>query len=143
MPGWVYCWLWRRDAAPDLHSHLTPPSQTPTCQVGGILRIAHCGGLHVPQLNKIVDALNFIAKLLHRRIRWDTETLGCVPSLSSIPSMEQRLLTDAFQVGGQAGRGVAAGDATAAEQSQRRLGACRPAGQLLCRSCLGISVADI
>jgi hypothetical protein len=65
--------------------------------VGGILRIAHCGGLHVPQLNKIVDALNFIAKLLHRRIRWDTETLGCVPSLSSIPSMEQRLLTDAFQ----------------------------------------------
>ena len=69
-------------------------------QVGGILRIAHCGGLHVPQLNKIVDALNFIAKLLHRRIRWDTETLGCVPSLSSSPSMEQRLLTDTFPVGG-------------------------------------------
>lgn len=65
--------------------------------VGGILRIAHCGGLHVPQLNKIVEALNFVAKLLHRRIRWDTETLGCVPSLSSIPAMEQRLLTDAFQ----------------------------------------------
>lgn len=76
-----------------------PPHSTPLChQVGGILRIAHCGGLHVPQLNKIVEALNFVAKLLHRRIRWDTETLGCVPSLSSIPAMEQRLLTDAFQV---------------------------------------------
>jgi len=132
--------LWRRDAAPDLHSHLTPPSQTPACQVGGILRIAHCGGLHVPQLNKIVDALNFIAKLLHRRIRWDTETLGCVPSLSSIPSMEQRLLTDAFQVRGQAGWGVGECDATAAEKAQRRPGACRPAACLPSHSCLGIEV---
>lgn len=67
--------------------------------MGGILRIAHCGGLHVPQLNKLIEALNFVAKLLHRRIHWDTETLGCVPSLSSIPAMEQRLLTDALQVG--------------------------------------------
>lgn len=65
--------------------------------VGGVLRIAHCGGLHMPQLNKLIDALNFVAKLLHRHIRWDTETLGCVPSLSSIPSVEQRLLTDAMQ----------------------------------------------
>ncbi|KAL4419285.1 hypothetical protein ABPG77_008335 [Micractinium sp. CCAP 211/92] len=65
--------------------------------VGGILRIAHCGGLHVPQLNKLIDAINFVAKLLHRRIRWDTETLGCVPSLSSIPAYDQRLLTDALQ----------------------------------------------
>ncbi|KAL4424092.1 hypothetical protein ABPG75_001393 [Micractinium tetrahymenae] len=65
--------------------------------VGGILRIAHCGGLHMPQLNKLIEAINFIAKLLHRRIRWDTETLGCVPSLSSIPAMDQRLLTDALQ----------------------------------------------
>lgn len=68
--------------------------------MGGILRIAHCGGLHVPQLNKLIDAINFVAKLLHRRIRWDTETLGCVPSLSSIPAYDQRLLTDALQVGG-------------------------------------------
>ena len=67
-------------------------------QVGGILRIAHCGGLHVPQLNKLIDAINFVARLLHRHIRWDTEPLGCVPSLSSIPSQEQRLLTDAMQV---------------------------------------------
>ena len=63
-----------------------------------MLRIAHCGGLHIPQLNKLIDALNFVAKLLHRPIHWDTETLGCVPSLSSIPSMEQRLLVDALQV---------------------------------------------
>ena len=69
-------------------------------QVGGILRIAHCGGLHVPQLNKLIDAINFVARLLHRHIRWDTETLGCVPSLSSIPTQEQRLVTDAMQVGG-------------------------------------------
>lgn len=76
-------------------------------QVGGILRIAHCGGLHVPQLNKLIDAINFVARLLHRHIRWDTETLGCVPSLSSIPSQEQRLLTDAMQVrwGGAGGGG--------------------------------------
>jgi hypothetical protein len=66
--------------------------------VGGVLRIAHCGGLHVPLLNKLVDALNLVAKLLHRRIRWDTETAGCDPSLSSIPTMEQRLLTEALQV---------------------------------------------
>lgn len=91
------CWKWSQDCWPC--SALPTSHPTPLChQVGGILRIAHCGGLHVPQLNKIVEALNFVAKLLHRRIRWDTETLGCVPSLSSIPAMEQRLLTDAFQV---------------------------------------------
>jgi hypothetical protein len=75
------------------------------------MRIAHCGGLHVPQLNKLIEAINFVARLLHRPIRWDTETLGCVPSLSSIPSMEQRLLTDALEVGGRAGGlGVGGGD---------------------------------
>ena len=65
--------------------------------VGGVLRIAHCGGLHVPQLNKLIEAINLVARLLHRRIRWDTETLGCVPSLSSIPAYEQRTLVDALQ----------------------------------------------
>lgn len=64
--------------------------------IGGSLRIAHCGGLHVPELNALVRALNLVARLLHRRIRWDTETLGCVPSLSSIPAMEQRTLRDAL-----------------------------------------------
>lgn len=41
--------------------------------------------------------LNFVAKLLHRHIHWDTETLGCSPSLSSIPTSEQRLLEEALQ----------------------------------------------
>ena len=66
--------------------------------MGGVLRIAHCGGLHVPLLNRLVDAINLVARLMRSPIRWDTETVGCVPSLSSIPAMEQRLLTDALQV---------------------------------------------
>lgn len=64
--------------------------------VEGTLRIAHCGGLHVDLLNKLVSALNFVAKLLHKHIRWDTETMGCSPSLSSIPTGEQRLLEEAL-----------------------------------------------
>jgi hypothetical protein len=28
-------------------------------------------------------------------VRWDTETLGCSPSLSSIPTKDQRLFSDA------------------------------------------------
>ncbi|GAB4815112.1 hypothetical protein N2152v2_002158 [Parachlorella kessleri] len=64
--------------------------------VGGALRIAHCGGIHIDALNQLIRAINLVAKLLHRHIRWDTETLGCMPSLSSIPSMEQRTLVDAM-----------------------------------------------
>lgn len=71
-----------------------PPLSSPLLQ--GILRIAHCGGLHVSPLNVLVRALNTVAKLLHRPIRWDTETVGCQPSLSSIPAMEQRSLVDAL-----------------------------------------------
>lgn len=63
----------------------------------GVLRVAHCGGLHVSALNTLVRALNTLAKLLGHRIRWDTETLGCDPSLSSIPSLEQRTLVDALE----------------------------------------------
>lgn len=62
----------------------------------GDLRIAHCGGLHVEALNSLVKALNLVAKILHRKIQWDTETLGCSPSLSSIPALKQRLLSDAL-----------------------------------------------
>ncbi|RMZ55209.1 hypothetical protein APUTEX25_005487 [Auxenochlorella protothecoides] len=80
--------------------------------VGGALRIAHCGGLHVPQLNALVKALNLVAKLLGRRIRWDTETLGCSPSLSSIPALDQRTLLDALgEVAAWMGGEGAAGDA--------------------------------
>ena len=64
--------------------------------VGGVLRVAHCGGLHVGPLNTLVRALNTVAKLLGHHIRWDTETLGCDPSLSSIPALEQRTLVDAL-----------------------------------------------
>lgn len=65
--------------------------------VEGMLRIAHCGGLHVTLLNKLVQAFNLVAKLLHRPIRWDTETMGCSPSLSSIPVLEQRPVKEALQ----------------------------------------------
>lgn len=62
----------------------------------GMLRIAHCGGIHLGPLNQLIKAINLVAKLLHRSIRWDTETLGCMPSLSSIPALEQRPLVEAL-----------------------------------------------
>jgi hypothetical protein len=65
--------------------------------VEGFLRVAHCGGLHVDALNKLVEALNLVAKILGYDIRWDTETVGCNPSLSSIPAEYQRTLLDALQ----------------------------------------------
>ena len=65
--------------------------------VAGRLRIAHCGGLHVGPLNALVQTLNVIAKLLGRSIHWDTETLGCNPSLSSIAADDQRPLIDALK----------------------------------------------
>lgn len=65
--------------------------------VGGVLRVAHCGGLHVQALNTFVKALNTVAKILGHHIRWDTETMGCDPSLSSIPSLLQRTFKDALQ----------------------------------------------
>lgn len=65
--------------------------------VGGVLRVAHCGGLHVGPLNTLVKALNTIAKLIGHHIRWDTETMGCDPSLSSIPALVQRTLKEALQ----------------------------------------------
>ena len=63
---------------------------TAACRAGVQLRVQ-------VELNALVRALNLVARLLHRRIRWDTETLGCVPSLSSIPAMEQRALRDALR----------------------------------------------
>jgi hypothetical protein len=65
--------------------------------VGGVLRVAHCGGLHVEALNTLVKALNTVAKILGHHIRWDTETMGCDPSLSSIPSIVQRTFKDALE----------------------------------------------
>ena len=64
--------------------------------VQGDLRIAHCGGFH-SGLDRLVTAFNVLAKLLHHPIRWDSETIGCEPSLSSIPAAEQRTLLTALQ----------------------------------------------
>ena len=63
--------------------------------VAGKLRIAHCGGLHAPPLDRFVAALNAVARLLRRPFKWDVETVGCSPSLSSIPAGEQREFADA------------------------------------------------
>ncbi len=50
---------------PDLARHAphTAPAPTPSppppplcVQVAGVMRIAHCGGLHVPLFNKLIDA---------------------------------------------------------------------------------------
>lgn len=62
----------------------------------GDLRIAHCGGFH-SNLDRLITAFNVLAKLLHHNIRWDSETIGCEPSLSSIPAAEQRTLLMAMQ----------------------------------------------
>ena len=61
----------------------------------GSLRIAHCGGLH-SDFDVLIQSINVVAKLLGHPIQWDTETVGCDPSLSSIPVLEQRLLHDAL-----------------------------------------------
>jgi hypothetical protein len=61
------------------------------------LRIAHCGGFSSKLLDKFIEALNKIAKMLGSDIQWDTETIGCKPSLSSIPANEQRSLKEALK----------------------------------------------
>lgn len=66
------------------------------CGVQGALRIAHCGGFH-SVLNTLVKAVNLVAKLLRHPIHWDTETIGCNPSLSSIAVLDQRTFKDALQ----------------------------------------------
>ena len=65
--------------------------------VEGALRLGHCGGLHSPMFNWLLRALNMISKLAGQHIRWDTETVGCNPSLSSLPTRDQRVLLDLFQ----------------------------------------------
>lgn len=63
--------------------------------VQGALRIAHCGGYH-GDIDLLIDAVNLVAKLLGHPIHWDSETIGCNPSLSSIPVAEQRTFTSAL-----------------------------------------------
>ena len=62
----------------------------------GALRIAHCGGYH-GEIDLLIDAVNIVAKLLGHPIHWDSETIGCNPSLSSIPVKEQRTFLSALE----------------------------------------------
>ena len=62
----------------------------------GKLRIAHCGGFHAAPFNVLVRAVNLVATLLGHPIHWDTETVGCDPSLSSLPVLDQRGFADAL-----------------------------------------------
>ncbi len=66
------------------------------CSVQGELRIAHCGGFHAAPFNVLIRAVNVVASLLGHPIHWDTETVGCNPSLSSIPVTMQRSFADAL-----------------------------------------------
>lgn len=61
------------------------------------LRIAHCGGFSSKLLDGLIDAFNKIAKMLGSDIQWDSSTIGCKPSLSSIPAKEQRSLKEALK----------------------------------------------
>lgn len=60
------------------------------------LHIAHCGGFKLKLLDGIITVFNDIAKILGTDIEWDSETIGCKPSMSSIPAKEQRPLKDAL-----------------------------------------------
>ena len=62
----------------------------------GALRIAHCGGYH-GEIDLLIDAVNIVAKLLGHPIHWDSETIGCNPSLSSIPVKDQRTFLSALE----------------------------------------------
>lgn len=64
----------------------------------GELRIAHCGGLHVAALDSLVNDLNEALEALGLgELKWDTETVGCNPSLSAIPAKDQRTALSALQ----------------------------------------------
>ena len=41
-------------------------------------------------------AINVVAALLGHPIQWDTETVGCEPSLSSLPASDQRPFAEAL-----------------------------------------------
>eukprot|EP00798_Chlamydomonas_sp_ICE-L_P027132 gene27132-2361_t len=49
-----------------------------------------CGGFHSPLLDKVVRAMNSVAKMFGHNIQWDASTVGCSPSLSSIATADQR-----------------------------------------------------
>lgn len=103
-------WLKTFGATSDLHTNNQWLSLTDQLNLGvrvleldvhfvaGELRIAHCGGFHSPQLDRIVALINAVAKVLGRpELTWDAETVGCSPSLSSIATKDQRLFADALE----------------------------------------------
>eukprot|EP01091_Cochliopodium_minus_P013586 TRINITY_DN4406_c0_g1_i1.p1 TRINITY_DN4406_c0_g1~~TRINITY_DN4406_c0_g1_i1.p1 ORF type:complete len:489 (-),score=87.88 TRINITY_DN4406_c0_g1_i1:22-1488(-) len=67
----------------------------------GELRLAHCGGVSG---GKVFDAVNDFLKLVDwiekefklPVLHWDTNTIGCDPSASSIPAHKQRSLESGF-----------------------------------------------
>ena len=61
------------------------------------LRIGHCGGIHSSKVNSFFSELNSIASKLHMNLNWDTETLGCKPSLSNIPAKDSRTFLSALK----------------------------------------------
>ncbi|GFR48573.1 hypothetical protein Agub_g10476, partial [Astrephomene gubernaculifera] len=61
------------------------------------LHISHCGGFHSRRLNTLVALLSTAAALFgHPPVQWDAETLGCDPSLSSLPTRDQRSFSSAL-----------------------------------------------
>ena len=70
-----------------------------THYVLGELRIAHCGGANFSDVNNAVKWINnFVHDLgINLTLYWDTETIGCNPSLSAIPADLQRSLANAFE----------------------------------------------
>ncbi len=75
---------------------VNPQGRITATSVQGELRIAHCGGFHAAPFNVLIRAVNVVASLLGHPIHWDTETVGCDPSLSSIPVTMQRSFADAL-----------------------------------------------
>lgn len=62
------------------------------------LRIAHCGGLQVPAFDRMVRDLNAVLDALGLgELKWDTETVGCDPSLSGLPAKDQRSAESAVE----------------------------------------------
>ena len=57
--------------------------------------MAHCGGFH-SELHVLVKTMDIAAMLWGHPIHWDTEAVGCNPSLSSIPVTDQRTFADAL-----------------------------------------------
>ena len=62
------------------------------------LRIGHCGGIHIKSFDKFLKSLKNLIKRLGIKtgIKWDTETIGCNPSLSGLPAKDSPLFIDAL-----------------------------------------------